>query len=407
MLRYRVVRLAMAAAVLCPGAARAGEIVLDYKTTVRLASERAPAVIAARGGVGEARGRRAGAAVVSSNPEVAVSAGPRRRGDASSTDVEVGVAQSIELGRRRGARIGMAEAAVDGAEAEAAEALRAARRDALMAYYHALAAEQRLRVARDAEAVASDIAAATERRLARGDALELDVSLARAALGRARVAVRAAEGDREVELGRLRTILAVDPGDSVAVKGDLSARRTYDLATILAGAGRRPDVLAFAAEEEAGAAQVRLGDGRAWPDVRLGVSYAREEEADIVLGGLTFTLPIFERGQEERQVGRARRVRAATARAALLRAAGAEIAAAFAAHARRVLAVDEFEKQVIPTLDQSDRLLARSYQAGQITLADYLAARRELLDARTEYLQRLVEMAEASVELELAAGVIP
>ncbi|HKE18958.1 MAG TPA: TolC family protein, partial [Kofleriaceae bacterium] len=96
-----------------------------------------------------------------------------------------------------------------------------------------------------------------------------------------------------------------------------------------------------------------------------------------------------------------------TARAALLRAAGAEIAAAFAAHARRVLAVDEFEKQVIPTLDQSDRLLARSYQAGQITLADYLAARRELLDARTEYLQRLVEMAEASVELELAAGVIP
>jgi outer membrane protein TolC len=116
-------------------------------------------------------------------------------------------------------------------------------REALLAYYRALATEERLELARDAEQAATEISAATERRLARGDVLELDVSLAHAALGRARAAVHAAEADREAALGTLRSLLGIDPDDTVTLSGKLGERRTYALDELEDGATRRPDLL--------------------------------------------------------------------------------------------------------------------------------------------------------------------
>jgi cobalt-zinc-cadmium efflux system outer membrane protein len=408
MFRTSIVRLATAAITLCPSAALAREITLDYKTTLDLAAERAPAVIAARGRVGEARGKRAGAAVrFTTNPDLDIAAGSRFLGGDTSTDFEIGIGQTFELGGRRGARLDAADADIAATEADADDAVRLVLRDAAIAYYRALAAEERLRLAQGVERVAADIVAATEKRLAKGDAVELEVNLAKSARGRARAAVRAAEADREAALGELRELLALDPGDTVAVKGDLAARRAYNLDELLALARKRPDLGLLDAERDEGAALVRLGDGYAWPDLRLGFTYAKEEDADILLGGLTITFPLFERGQEHKQLGRAKVARATNEKESLWRSIEAAVRAAFAVYEKRVAAVDEFEKNVLPLLDESDRLLTKSYEEGQIALADYLVARRELLDARTEYVERLLEMAEASAELDAVAGVRP
>jgi outer membrane protein, heavy metal efflux system len=407
MLCNRLVRLAIAAAFLCPRAVGAETIVLDYKTTIALASQRGPSVLAARGGVAEARGRRSGAAVrVAANPDVSINAGPRFVGGDRSTDLEISVGQTFELGGQRSARLGAADAGIAQAEARADDARRLAVRDAGLAYYRALAAEEQVRLATDVESAASDVAITTERRLAKGDALDLDVSLAKATQGRARAALRAAQADREAAQGALRAILGIESSDKIEVTGDLTTPRTYDLAELLAAAPTRPDLLQLAAESDEGAALVRLGETLGWPDVRVGLSYLREERAEIVLGGLVFTLPVFERGQEHRQVGRAKIKRADAVTSVLRRSIDAEVRAAFATYQKRTEVVAEFKNSVIPRLDESDTALSKSYQAGVITLAAYLAARRELLDARTEYLARLLEMAFASVELEAVAGVL-
>src|SRR6187455_2127169 len=133
-----VVRLIAAAVLLCPGAAGAGEIVVDYQAALRLARERAPEVVAARGRVAEARGRRAGAGTLA-NPELELLAGPRRRGGETTTELEVGLGQTFELGGRRGARAALADAAVAREQAAGDDGLRAVLREVALAYYQGLA----------------------------------------------------------------------------------------------------------------------------------------------------------------------------------------------------------------------------------------------------------------------------
>jgi cobalt-zinc-cadmium efflux system outer membrane protein len=408
MFRASIVLIAAIAAILLPRAARAGDLVLDYPSTLRLAAEHAPAVVAARGRMAETRGKRAGAAVrFTTNPDIEIGAGPRLIAGDSSTDFDVGLGQAFELGGRRGARIADADAEIAQSAADADDVRRLVRRDAALAFVDVLAADERLRLARGVEQVAGDLVAASEKRLAKGDAVELEVNLAKTVLGRARAAVQAAEADREAALGALRALLGLDPTQAIVVKGDLTARRAYDLDALLASARQRPDLRRLDAERDEGTALVRLGDSAAWPDVRVGLSYAHEENADILLGSLSITLPWFDRGQEPKAVGRAKVARAGAEKAGRARAIEAEVRAAFAAYQKRVAAVDEFEKNVLPLVDENDRLLTRSYEAGQLTLADYLVARRELIDARVEYLKRLVEMANAAAVLEAAAGVEP
>jgi outer membrane protein TolC len=53
---------------------------------------------------------------------------------------------------------------------------------------------------------------------------------------------------------------------------------------------------------------------------------------------------------------------------------------------------------------RNDALARRSFEVGQISLPELLLVRSELVDARLEYLNRLLEVAEAAIEQDAAAG---
>ena len=401
-----LVRLATAAALLYPGVAHAHDYVLDYTSTLTLAATRAPDVIAAAGVIDAARGRRAASTLA--NPELDVEAGPRLRdGAPTTTDVAVGLSQAFELGGQRGARRDGARATVDHAIADADDARRLARRDAGLAYYRAVLAAERVTLAERSAAVATELQDLTARRQARGEAVALDVNLARATAARARAALRTAHADREDALGALRALLALEPTDTLAVRGDLAARAAPTLDALLAAAHRRPELRALDARRAEGAALAAVGDAQAWPSLTLGVRYEREEQADIVLGGVTITLPTWDRGHGDRREGRAIATHARLARDAHTRAIDATVRAAFAAYTLRRAAVDDLVRDVAPLLDANDSLLGKAYAAGQLSLADTLVARRELDETRRDVLEHRFALAVAAVELDAAAGVVP
>ena len=70
-------------------------------------------------------------------------------------------------------------------------------------------------------------------------------------------------------------------------------------------------------------------------------------------------------------------------------------------------AVDTFARDVAPLLDDSERLLERRIDAGQLTVSDYLVARQELLAARREYLERQLALARVAATVRFVAGVAP
>jgi cobalt-zinc-cadmium efflux system outer membrane protein len=191
----------------------------------------------------------------------------------------------------------------------------------------------------------------------------------------------------------------------LSVRGELGGRRSYELRELTAQALERPDVKALEAELRAAEAEIRLGRGFAWPDVTPAIRYERDEGNRVLWGGLTVTLPLFSRGQELRAVGEARAQRIRAELGALKTAVQNEIRTELDVYLLRLQAAEELVA-TRGALDENEGLARRSYEVGQIGLAEFLLVRREVLDTRFAVLDRLLEAAQARSELESRAGIL-
>jgi cobalt-zinc-cadmium efflux system outer membrane protein len=190
------------------------------------------------------------------------------------------------------------------------------------------------------------------------------------------------------------------------VAGDLRERRRFDLDSLMARAVERPDLRALAAERSEAQADVRLGRGFRWPTVAPAFSFKRDEGDRIVQGGLSFTLPIFNRGQELQAVGEARTRRLEREIEASKRAVAVEVRTALEVYNMQVAAVEELERDALPSLEENETLARRSFEEGEIGLVELLLIRRDAFETRTSYAERLLEAAVAGIEVEARAGIL-
>ncbi len=125
------------------------------------------------------------------------------------------------------------------------------------------------------------------------------------------------------------------------------------------------------------------------PTPAIGISIQREESANVVLGTLSFDLPLFARDQAERGVASARVQQARVALAALERRASQEVrlAAERMRAARRVLGA--FDPAMTAALAENLALVTKAYQAGQIDFVRYQLLRRDVLEARRDRIDGL------------------
>jgi cobalt-zinc-cadmium efflux system outer membrane protein len=396
---------ALAVAFLSPRAVLGTVLTLD--DALERARRDAPAILAARLRPDEARGRLAGAsALLRDNPVVEGIAGRRDADGDISTDVEASISQTFELGGRRRARIVGAQAALERETAVADDATRQLLSDVASAFVRALASDARVRALAANVEVAADLARAADRRHRAGDIADLELNVARVTGARARADLRAAEAARDRASGELKVLLGMEGAEPLELHGDLRGRKTPSLGELLEAAAERSDLRALAGDLRAAEAEARLGTGLRWPDVGVRVGYKREEGADIPLGGVSLSLPLFATGQEERIGGAARARRLRVELEARRRAIEVEVRAAFDAHARLVDGVEDLERQALPLLDDNDALTRRSYEAGELSLSDYLLVRRETLGARMDYVERSLEATLAAIDLEARAGVL-
>ena len=381
--------------------------VLTLDRALAIARERAPKIVSARARIEEARGRLVGAStLLRENPVLEGSAGPRDSGSDDSLDRAVGIRQTFEpLGRRR-FRVASATSAVAHELATSDEVTRKALRSVAVAFLRVLQSAERRRLAASSENLASEVNRIAERSYGAEDVAVLDVNLARAALARSRSDVREAEAASETRLGRLRVLLGLAPTTSLTPSGDLRQRAPYELDRLLLAARERADLRELEAEIQQ--AEADLGEARTlrWPDVGLGARYEHEENADILLGEISLPLPIFDRGQGARAEADARLRRLRSELDAARLASEAEVRSAFEAYRRRTEAVSELETNALPLLEENERLSQRSYETGELKLAELLVIRREIVDLRQTYLDRLLDAAVAGIDLESSAGVL-
>ena len=266
-----------------------------------------------------------------------------------------------------------------------------------------MAAEARLRLARDLETAAGELVRVAERRLAAGDVAAIDVNTARAAAARAIAEALAARGRVAEAHGRLRVLLDLAPGSDLRLGGSPPAT-SHTLADLLRSAEERADVRAAAAEVAEAQAERRLGTRAAWPELTPALRYEREDDVKVLWAGASLSLPVWNRGQQERAVAGVRLASASAELEARRRRVRIEIESAWEAHQADVAAAQALEAAGA-AVDENDRLAQRSYEEGQIGLLEVVLVRREGAELRAARIERQLEADRAGLELEFRAGV--
>jgi outer membrane protein, heavy metal efflux system len=380
---------------------------LTYQRALERARTRAPLILAAHDRIEEARGRLLGAKVLlRDNPVLTFSGGPRYTPSSDLIDSEVGLSQSFELGGRRRSRIAGAQADVDREAAMSRNAARQMLGDVAIAFWQAVAAGEQVRLSGKANQVALDLRDSMQKRYDAGDVAVLDLNVARTAAARAQTELHRAESEQTRSLGELRILLGMTSNESLAVQGNLTEHNPYDLNQLIAEATKRPDLEATAAELRQAEADVQLGRGSAWPDVGLGFRYGRDEGDKIAKGELSFTLPVFSRGQELRATGEARATRLRRELQAGRMAVANEVTTAFDIQKSKSDAAEQLRRDAVQALDENETLALRSFEEGEINLLDLLVIRRDAFETRLLYLSQLLDMKLAAVDLEAKAGVL-
>lgn len=352
-------------------------------------------------------------------PSLNATAGAQRAGTAgqASNGYQLGAQLGYEIdlsGRLRGSR----DAAQLDAQAQA-ELLQSARlllqAELAQTYLQLRASEREFKLVTDTAASYRDALRVVERRVAAGEAAELELArLKSEAAGTTAEAAQIAQ--RRALLENLLALLTGQPASNLQL--DISAG-VAQLPSVPAGLpstllARRPDVAA--AQSQLLAAQARLGVAqRAWfPQLALtaGGGLASGDLSDLLKGaarswslGALFALPLFDGG----------------ARQAGVDAARAQAEAALAAHRQAVLvAFKDVEDQLaslnslqhqqlalaeaVSAAEQALRLSEVRERNGFVTPLERLDAQRSALRQRRAALQVEAAQAQATVGLVRALG---
>lgn len=341
------------------------------------------------------------------NPEIELEGADRRGPDDSTTDRGLTVSQRFELGGQRGRRTATARAALAETESRVLRRLRQHRAEVERTFVDALAARERMQVAKADLALTEELLDFEQKRLDAGAGTALDVRLTRAAVGRATREVqlaRAADAEARSRWARATGWATPEP-PKPAGRPAPPPHPVDDLETLVARAmATRSDLTALDRHRESARSRLALERSRSVPDLVVSAFTAREEGDDVTGLGLGVSIPLFDRNQ-----GGVARAESEILRADARRAgAELELRRDVAAARTRTLAAERafevLDTLVVESLEETLDLLERAFREGEVSATDVLVLRRELVEGRREYVEAARDLRAARIELDLTTG---
>jgi cobalt-zinc-cadmium efflux system outer membrane protein len=345
------------------------------------------------------------------NPELGVEledfAGSGDRQGFDSAQTTLSLAQLVELGGKRSARVQLAEreTALAGWDFETRRL--AVLTDATKAFVAVLALQDRQSLVRDLESLAAETLRSVASTVRAGAVSPVEEDRARVNLERVQLeVVRSAK-----ELERARALLAATWGQSQAgferARGDLAALPPLPTPErLLAAAPESPELARWNAEISQREAAIALERARRIPDVTLSLGarhYAEGSDTGLV-AGVSVPLPLFDRNRGNILDTRYRLARAQAER----RLADVSVRTALTASYQELsIANGEIEAlrdRIIPRAERVFQETRRGYATGLFRYVEVLDAQRTLFDARRELLEALAAFHFSATDLERLTG---
>ncbi len=336
----------------------------------------------------------------------------------SGSGDELVFSQPLELNGTRSARSGVANALLQVTQAEAIVELRNLVFNVKAAYYQLAQARELQALARDSLKVAEEFDRITRRLVEAGRRPGIELSQTGIEAARAQQQVTLADGQVSIALAAHNTLLGL-AADSPA--GGLTELKpgndVVDEAAVLKQAlAARAEIRSAEATRASFQQEARLARAQGIPDlapqVRFGSLVRGVPDASSGNGfgiGVGVSLPIFDYGSRRNRIRQSEQ--AARAQADRITATQNQVRQEVTQAVARLRAsqtVAQSYQQGV--LDRARRLLDASrtgFQEGQTSIVNVLEAQRTYRAVQTDYINALVNEAQARADLERAAGAVP
>lgn len=379
------------------------------------------------------------AARVSPNPQLSLGTAGRDVTDTGENrepaNNDAGIAQTIELGGKRGKRVAVARANLAQAAATLEDFFRTLRANAATAFVDALTKRRIAEEKQRSAATLDQLVDANRKRLEVGDIGEIDLTQSKVDALQFRAEYLAARSDAQVAAIALEQLLGRRlsagapgaPGAPGAAGQPLQLRevvpvanlegppRSFDPAALMAAAlQNRPDVIAARHALESARASVQVAWALAVPDANLSFTYQDNQRShnDVAPApayssiGLSvgFSLPLWNRFRGELESARQTAAQAETTLRGTELRAQVDVRQALARYQFANERAAQFQGGLLDDAAAVFKAKLFSYEHGASTLLDVLNAQRAEDDVRLAYLDALDERAKALVGVAQAAG---
>jgi len=315
--------------------------------------------------------------------------------------------QVLELGGKRAARIRAAEAGKPIIELEyEVRRLRVATETA-RAFIDLLGAQERLALARETLALTETVVPVLQRRIEAGRSSTAEAMRARVAVTSAQIVVGKEEG--QVDLARAR--LAAQWGSTTPQFREASGNLelTPELPTLSALrelVERHPNLARALADGDQRAAQVAVEESKAVPNVTLSGGFRRlnDPSENVWTFAVGIPLPLLNRNQGSISEARLLALRAKSEARAIEVNLNTELAITYESLEDARIELTLLRSSVLPELQKALDLTNDGYLNGRFSYLELTETRRALAEARSQYLQALVNYQKAAAALRAFTG---
>lgn len=365
-----------------------------------------PALKAKAEGIGGSRGDRQQSGLIP-NPELSFDAenilGNGSAQGVKGAEMTLGVAQTVELGGKRGARIAVANRQVDAATLEYAAAGLDLVRDTTVAWAEAVAATEELRLAQEQTDLAAEVLQSVTRRVDAAAENAIQKSRAEVALASAKVALSKAERNRLASLKALSGLWGdAAPAESIEAGGFFEVEAPTGNATL----DNNPDLRLLEAGVGVARANLEVERANAVPDVtfQAGVRDSRDADEQSFLAGVSIPFPAFNRNQGAIRKAGHEVTRAEQEKHATVNTLELDLVKAKNALETATAEINSFDRDILPSAEKAFAQARKGYQAGKFPYLEVLDAQRTLFDVRAQRIAALKEYHAAKADLDRLTG---
>lgn len=336
------------------------------------------------------------------NPEVQYEASKETPRQAITTTLP------IELGGKRQRRIDVATATVAVGDADLVRVIADIRRDVRRAYFEAVAAETRARIAEDVRGLTQRARDAAQARVTAGEVPRSDLTQSDLALANSENELIGARGEVAATHAELNRLLGQPPAAALVLADPLSGPAPMPIDDVLPLVIRaNVDVQVLDRQIAEQAAKIELAKALQVPDIAAGGSFTYDAEPEFQYGWrLTgaITLPVFTKHAAGVRVEDATLARLKQQREARVAEIAGEVTAAVARARAAREQIERYEQTILPLALEAERQAQAAYSGGQIGLPALVQALLTARDTRQRGLQVGLDYQHALTDLDRAIG---